>query len=705
MIVSWNWLNDFIPLKVTPAELVQRLMMAGLNHEGTEQLGNDWAIDLEVTSNRPDCLGHIGIAREAAVLLNLQLKYGDADLARIRKPPAEGDEPRPDEPARIAEDLRIYTSIDVACPDLCPRYNARVIRGVKVGPSPTQMAVRLVTVGQPVVNNIVDITNYVQMECGQPLHAFDFQKLGGRKIIVRRAKAGEQFQAIDHKTYALDPEMCVIADAKQAVAIAGVMGGADSEVSPQTTDVLIEAAQFAPLSIRSTARKLKLHSTSSYRFERGTDPEMVDWASRRACELILKHCGGELIEGVIDVGPPRPKRAAITLRLDQLKRIIGIDVPPDAVRRILVALGCHEEAANSSQVIVVPPSWRRDLSREIDLVEEVARVHGYDQIPEDVSVPMVASHKPESDRIQAKVRQVMTAGGFDEALTASVIPERWSAAFSPWTDAEPLVANTPMLEGADRLRRSLVPSLLDVRRINESLSNPTIELFETARVYFPHSSPHAPREVGDSRSESPTLLPREQPTLAAVSGESFLQAKSVVEALLAALHIEQPLELADFRHELLAADRASELKLGGQRLGFLGEVSPAGQKAFSLRGPATVFEIDLAALSQHARLSTTYAPQSPYPTITRDLNLIVAESVRWADLAATVRAAAGPTLERLQYLDTYRNPEKDGPDTKRLTFSLTLRAADRTLTGPEADAIATAVVAACQAKHAAKLLT
>jgi len=698
MIVSWNWLNDLIPLKVTPAELVQRLMMAGLNHEGSEQLGSDWAIDLEVTSNRPDCLGHIGIAREAAVLFNLQLKYSAADLTRARK-----NSPAASEPHRIADDLRNYTSIEVACPDLCPRYSARVIRGVKISSSPSQMAVRLATVGQPVVNNVVDCTNYVLMECGQPLHAFDFQKLAGRKIVVRRAKAGEQFQAIDHKTYTLDPEICMIADGQRAVAIGGVMGGADTEVSRQTTDVLIEAAQFAPLSIRATARKLKLHSPSSYRFERGTDPEMVDWASRRCCELILKHAGGELIEGVIDMGTPRPKRPPITLRLDQLKRIIGIDVPPEAVRRILTALGCLEESASGRDFVVVPPSWRRDLSREIDLIEEVARVHGYDKIPEDASVPMVASHKSDAERVLAKVRQVMNAGGFDEALTASVVPERWSAAFSPWTDAEPLVANTPLLEGADRLRRSLVPSLLDVRRINESLSNPSIELFETARIYVPDRSPHAPREAGVSQGGT-IALPREQPTLAAVSGRGFLAAKGVVEALLAALHIDQPLTVADYCHELLTSDRAGLLELGGQRLGFLGDVSPAGQKAFGLRGAATILEIDLSLLQQLAHLNTTYAPQSPYPTIGRDLNLIVPESVRWADLAVTVRSAAGPALERLEYLDTYRDPQKDGPDTKRLTLSLTLRAADRTLTGPEADAVTSAVVAACQANHAARLL-
>jgi phenylalanyl-tRNA synthetase beta chain len=287
-----------------------------------------------------------------------------------------------------------------------------------------------------------------------------------------------------------------------------------------------------------------------------------------------------------------------------------------------------------------------------------------------------------------KVRQVLTASGHDEAMTASVIPEKWSVVFSPWTDVPPLVANTPMLEGADRLRRSLVPSLLDVRRINESLSNPTIELFETARVYFPTG--------GD--------LPSEQLTLAAVSGRGFLHLKGVVESLLETLHIEETLDLADYRHDLLEFGHASELKLGNQRLGFVGAVSQTGLKAFSLRSPATILELDLSQLSSAAKLVTKYSAQSPYPTIARDLNLVVAESVRWADLSSTVRATAGSVLERLEYLDTYRDPNKDGPNTKRLHFSFTLRAADRTLTGPEADAIRDSVVSACQQRHGAKLL-
>ncbi|MEO8495612.1 MAG: phenylalanine--tRNA ligase beta subunit-related protein, partial [Planctomycetota bacterium] len=266
MIVSWNWLKDYVALDVEPAEVERRLMMAGLNHESSEPVGDDLAIDLEVTSNRPDCLGHLGIAREAAVLFGKPLTI---------------PEPMPSEGAASVADL---LKVRIDCPELCYRYTARVIRGVKIGPSPDWLVSRLETIGIASINNVVDITNYVLMECGQPLHAFDLAKIRGPEIVVREASKGEEFLAIDHKTYVLEPGMCVIADASRAVALGGVMGGADSEVGNATVDLLIESAEFAPVSIRGTARTLNLHSPSSYRFERGLDPVGVDWASRRCCE-------------------------------------------------------------------------------------------------------------------------------------------------------------------------------------------------------------------------------------------------------------------------------------------------------------------------------------------------------------------------------------------------------------------------------------
>jgi phenylalanyl-tRNA synthetase beta chain len=670
MIVSWDWLKDYVNLDMDPTELAQRLAMAGLNHESTEQVGDDLAIDLEVTSNRPDCLGHIGVAREVAVLWRQPLRRPDPC------PPVAG----PD----VAQLVRV----SIACPNLCYRYTARVIRGVKIGPSPQWLADRLRSVGLAVINNVVDVSNYVMMECGQPLHVFDLRRLRGPEIIVREALPQEQFPAIDHRIYPLEPGMCVIADAEQPVALGGVMGGLESEVSDATTDLLIESAEFSPLSIRTTARKLALHSPSSYRFERGMDPLGVDWASRRCCQLICELAGGQLAPGVLDVGAPIVRRSAVTLRLSQLPRVLGIAIPAEEVIRILTALGNKYVAGDDERVEVVPPSWRRDLTREIDLVEEVARIHGYEQIPEDVGVPMAPCHRSNEDRVLERVRQALTATGFDEAMTTSVVPAPWCDAFSPWSDAEPLVANTPMLKGADTLRKSLIPSLLEARRSNESVGNEPIELFETARVYL----------------SKPSGLPREQWTLGVTTGGDFHVLKGVVETLLETLRASASLAVRPAALPLLEPERQGRLELDGRLLGYVGEVSAAGLKQFGLRSPATVLELDLSVLEAAARLVPQQQPLSDFPAIVRDLNLIVNESVRWADLADTISATVGPLLESLDFKEVYRDKKKDGADKKRLLFSMTLRSPARTLTNEEADVARDDVVRACGDRHQAVLL-
>ncbi|MEX0712383.1 MAG: phenylalanine--tRNA ligase subunit beta [Pirellulales bacterium] len=670
MIVSWNWLKDYVALDVPVAELERRLMMAGLNHESTKPVGDDLAIDLEVTSNRPDCLGHLGIAREAAVLFGQPLRLPPAD-------PRQGA-------AQAAELARVR----LECPELCYRYTARVVRGVKIAPSPAWLVKRLATIGIPAINNVVDVTNYVLMECGQPLHAFDLARLAGREIVVREARAGETFLAIDHKTYTLAARMCVIADRDRPVALGGVMGGADTEVSHTTRDVLLECAEFDPLSIRTTARALNLHSASSYRFERGLDPQGVDWASRRACQLILELAGGELAAGVIDVGRAAPQRPPITLRLSQLPRILGIDIDAGRVRDILVALGNRLVRADKNQIEVVPPGWRRDLSREIDLVEEVARIHGYDEIPEDVSVPMATSARSPQDRVLSRIRHVLTAAGYDEALTLSAVEEDWSAAFSPWTSAEPLVSPTPILRRCDRMRRSLAPSLLGARRTNETLSNPLIELFEIARVYLPR----------------PGSLPDEPLMLALTSGGDFYAVKGTLEALLADLNPALELGVRDATLDLLAEGRSCELVLDGEVFGYLGEVSAGGLKRFDLRGPATVAEIKLAGLVERADLVPLYREPPAFPATARDINLEMAEGVRWAEIAAEVRTSGGEHLEGLEFKEIYRNDELRRGGMKRVLFAITLRSRQGTLTSPQADAIRDQIVASCRARFGAALV-
>jgi phenylalanyl-tRNA synthetase beta chain len=670
MLVSWNWLKDYVPLAIKPEDVTNRLMMAGLNHESTEKAGDDWAIDLEVTSNRPDCLGHIGVAREIAVVFNQPLTVKDPQ-------PKTGKTP-----------VNSLTSVTIECPDLCPRYQARVIRGVKVKSSPAWLANRLQTIGIATINNIVDISNYVLMEIGQPLHTFDFARLHGRKIIVRRAKAGEPFLAINHEKYQLDANMCVIADADRPVALGGVMGGADTEVSPETTEILVEAAEFDPLSIRRTVRKLRLPSDSSYRFERGVDSEMVDWASRRCCELILELAGGELAEGVIDVGVKRAAYPPIVLRLSQIERILGIQVPPATVDRILVALGNQKIKSDAATITVQPPSWRRDLEREIDLVEEVARIHGYDKIPEDVGVRMAASHRRDQERRDDCVRNVLTATGCDEALTPSVVSEESTTRFSPWSADPPLTTNTPLMRGADRLRKSLIPSLLEVRQNNQALGNKTVELFEMAKVYLPRAQ----------------QLPAERPILGLVSGRDFSQVKGLIESLAAQLRDTVELTSRSTSQPLLDPAACCELRLGDVVCGYVGQLNKAGLKQFGLRTPATIAEIDLGILGERANFVPQYQPVSQFPAIEQDLNFIVEEKIRWADLAAAVREAGGPLLEGLAYRETFRNPQVDGPNRKRLLLSIQLRSAEGTLTGQEAETVRKQIVAACEARVGAKLL-
>ncbi len=688
MLVSWKWLQRYVPLNMTPEELALRLSLSGLNHEGSEAVDDDISIDLEVTSNRGDCLGHIGVAREVAVLYDLPLTIPEP------APPANG-------PA-VDQSVSVTNSF----PEACPRYTARLIRGIQVGPSPDWLVESLRSVfwkkrrdgsfeHYKPINNVVDITNYVLMECGQPLHAFDLAKLdGGGAIQVRAAAAGETLEAIDHKTYQLDPSMCVIADASRPVAVAGVMGGKDSEVGETTTDVLIESAIFTPLSVRRTARQLKLHSPSSFRFERRVDPLGVDWASRRCCELILDIAGGTLSSGCVDTAPATQPRPPVTLRLSQLERVLGIRIDRAEVIRILTRLGCSPDKttlqADAQQGAWTPPSWRHDLTREADLVEEVARIHGYDQIPEDAPIAVAPSAKRSFDTVTERVRHILTSAGISEAMTPSIVVDGLDEMLSPWTDRAALQTETPMLEGARRLRRSLVPSLLGSRASNWAAANLHADLFEIAHTYQPGPTPRD--------------LPAEQYTLAWVSGASFLQTKGVVETLLQRLGSRSQPDVTAESVEGLVGDQAIRLKIADETLGFVGQISEPLQRSLKLPIPVTMAELSLPVLMAHCELVPQFRAVSPYPTVSRDLNFVLEESVQWSALRNVVRSALGTELTDVRYQETYRNPDKDGAQRKRVLLSIDLQRPDATLTGPEADQMVQRIVHHCEQSLNAKLL-
>ena len=670
MIVSWNWLTQYVRLAMPVGVLTERLALAGLNHESTAEVGGDLAIDLEVTSNRPDCLGHLGVAREIAVLFDTGLAVPD---------------PQPRTSGAAVEKL---TSIKVEAPDLCPRFTARVVSGARIGESPWWLRKRLETLGVRAISNVVDVTNYVMFECGQPLHAYDLNLLAERRIVVRRTRPGETIRAINNKVYELAPEMLVIADAERPVGVAGVMGGADTEINPATRDILIEAAQFDSMAIRKTARALGLHSPSSYRFERPLDPEMTEWANRRCAELILEVAGGKLHPGVIDVGTRSLERPSITFRLDQIARILGFSIDPAIVQRILAALGLEQLGATAAGLLTYrPPSWRSDLLREIDLIEEVARVHGYEHIPEERPVPITSTPRGLRERIEDQVRNTLTGCGFDEAVTFSLVADTLAAPLAPGPATAPIRVDHSSRRRENALRQSLVPSLLGVRRHNEAHGNADAELFEIANVYLPH--PGQP-------------LPDEPTRLGLVCGRDYRGLKGVVEALCERLHVAGPLEVRPAEIALFTSGRCAELLLQGTHLGFLGEVSASAREALELREPCAAAELELGVLEAHAVLVPSYRPLPPFPAVSRDLSLVVLQSLAWSDLARVVTEAAGPALESIEYLDSFQGGTV-AAGKQSLHFGLRFRHPERTLTGEEVETAVKAIVDACAARFESTL--
>ncbi len=664
MIVSWKWLKQYVPLELPVEEIAHLLTMSGLNLESIERRDDDFAIDLEVTSNRPDCLGHIGIAREIAVLTGQKVSFPPARLNTVTTKTSE------------------LTSVAIDCPDLCPQYVARVIQGVTVGPSPAWMQEQLRTIGIAPINNVVDVTNYVLMECGQPLHTFDFDKLREHRIVVRRAHAGETIEAIDHKTYTLSPEMCVIADANSPVAIGGVMGGAATEIGPETVNVLVETARFAPLSIRSTARALKLMSDSSYRFERGVDEQRLLWASDRCCELILETAGGKLLSdpvvaGTIPVWQPEP----IVLRFGQIARVLGIDVPPAECLRILADLGLAQQGPVTAESgRFVAPTWRRDLIREIDLIEEIGRIHGYDHVPEVAMIPVVATQDTAAEVVQDRIRDTLTAIGYFEAITLSFVTRPVFELFTPRSGGPTIEARHSTRHEENLLRQSLVPSLLLCRRENERKGTFDARLFEIASVYL------------DASPDEPETQPK---VLGVVSGGALAELRGAIEAVVRRMNRTARVTTEESRVPQFAAGRGATLLLDGEHFGWVGELDRAVTDRLDLREAVTVAEISIEPLCRILDRAPQFEPLPQFPVIERDLNFVLPETVMWSELEKRVRSAAGPLLEDVRFIDQYRGKQIPS-GRKSYVMSLSYRSPERTLTSDEVDAAQAAVVATCE---------
>ncbi|MCI0483075.1 MAG: phenylalanine--tRNA ligase subunit beta [candidate division NC10 bacterium] len=630
---------------------------------------HDLILEVAVTANRGDCLSHWGMAREVAAVTGAALR-----LKAVR--PREG-----------TTSIQDLTAVTVKAADLCPRYAARVIQGVSIGSSPFWLRRRLVLSGLRPINNVVDATNYVLLEMGQPLHAFDHARLEGGRIVVRRAVKGERIVTLDGVERPLEPGMLVIADAVRPVAIAGVMGGLATEVTGTTKNLLLESALFQPVSVRRTAKALTLSSESSYRFERGVDPEGVDRALDRVAALIVGLAGGQVARGLIDVQAARRRRTSLRLRVERVRQVLGGAVALPEVGRVLKRIQCRVKPQGSKVLAVAPPSHRLDLTREIDLVEEVARLRGFDQIPTSRPASEVRPAGVSSFwEIERQMRRLLTAWGFQETVNFSFTREEL-------LDKLRLPADDPRrhllrirnpLGGEAVLRSILLPSLLENLVLNESRGSRDAKLFEIARVFRPQPGAAAPVEV---RTVAVVAAGDRLPAWWGTKGEKvdFYDLKGVVETLDKIVGVSLTLRAsADIPY--LHPGQQAEIALEKDVVGSVGVLHPEVMRNFDLKTAAVAMEIDLDRLDRHRKPQARYCPLPRYPAVFRDMAVVVPERMRAAEVESAIRRAGGALVEAVRPFDIYRGePVPEGK--KSLGFSIQYRATDRTLTDEEVAAI------------------
>ena len=652
----------------------------------------DVLLEVNVTPNRPDALSHVGVARELAARLGAKVT-----MPQVRLPEA-GD------PASEAVAVRIED------PERCARYAARVIEGVRIGPSPLWLARRLEACGVRSISNVVDATNFVLLELGHPLHAFDLDRVAGHEIVVRTARPGEKLVTLDGKERALEPEDLLIADRDRGSALAGVMGGGDSEISVETTRVLLESAWFQPQGVRRTSRRHGLKTEASYRFERGADPGMVIPAVDRCAALIAELAGGTVRPGVVDAHPREVRAPEVRLRWRRPAEILGMEVDRDEARRILAGLGFEERAGDGEGGSFQVPSWRVDVSLEEDLVEEIVRTKGYDAIPE--TLPRIASQTPAEHReaeALARIRVALEAAGLSEAVNFSFVAARELEPFDRLVvtgdgggRALGVALKNPISADLAVMRTSLVPSLLRNAVHNRRQRVEDVRLYELARAYHPHPEDGAHEPSLEPLRVGGVILGRRSPIGWAVGGDvaDFFDAKAAVAGVLEALGVDASWRArgGGWLHPRTSATVLAART--GAVLGEVGEIHPRVATAFELPRGVLAFELHVDALLAAARLVPQYRPIPRLPAVLRDVAVVVDDAVTAASVEALVREE--PLVEAVTPFDVYRGaPLPAGK--KNLAFAITYRAPDRTLTDPEADAAHARIVQRLRARLGAEL--
>jgi len=695
MKVACNWLKEFVDVTASPQELASRLALSGTNIAGIENGAHGAVIDAEVTSNRPDCLGMLGLARE---------------VGAIYRVPVKTVSPKPAESTSAKASDAISVKIDV--PELCGRFTARVIRGVKIQPSPPWLKERLEAAGTTSINNVVDISNYVMLELGHPLHTFDYDLVRNHSIVVRRAKPNEKMKTLDGIERAFDPNVCVVCDGdgSRAVGIGGIMGGADTEISFSTKNVLIECAWFDPTAIRRAARSLKLPTEASTRFGRGADPEMAELASRRAAELILQLAGGELLSGSVDVYPGKRAAKKITLTRAEFLRIMGADCPDKDLEAILSALGFsplrvdHARGSENSLLAAwqsTQPSWRADVEREIDLIEEVARVYGLDKFPPRLPAARIGAARLPHQEAETRLRERLVGLGYREILTIPHVSEERNELFRP-SGAVPAKLSNPLSEEANVLNSTGAVTMAAAIEWNLNHGQRNLRLFEIGHHYrFVNGKPAETRVL----TLAATGAARAQGLYDSPLDYGFGDLKGDLDAIGA---LSGGLRWENGGPDWLNATRRATISLGkegNQPLGVAGQLSKRIADKLKFRQDVYLAEIALGPLYcmyYGVENNRRYEPLPRFPGVERDFSLFLADGVTFAEAANAIESLRIPEIASVEAADLFRG--KNVPTGKySLLVRVTFQSRESTFTEAQINDFSARIVAVLEKNLGATL--
>ena len=664
MRVSFDWLKDFLELKIEANKAQSFLTMTGLEITSIADIEGDHVMEIEVTPNRPDCLSVLGIARELSAASGISVKLPESVRKNyMKKGSARGG-------ARV----------EILDKNACARYVGCIMKHVKVMPSPKWLSQRLGAMGVRSVNNIVDITNYVLFELGQPLHAFDLDKLEGKRIIVRRAKKGESIITIDGVSRILDPNILVIADASRPVAIAGIMGGKDTEITGSTKNILIESACFDGVVIRKACRQLGLASESSYRFERGIDQAMIFASSVRAQDLVKEIAGGRLAGKISDAGAGIEKEKEITLSLDEVPRILGIEIAPEKIKDIFKKLNLNP-VKKKNKIIVTVPSYRTDLGKDIDLIEEVARLYGYDKVPS--RLPAFTPHKTyalekKTVSLENEIRKVLCGMGLNEIMTYSLTSR--NAIEHLGISLENLVSlKNPMSSQQEIMRPSLLSEMLEVLNWNLNRKNSLLQLFEINKVYIMNKAIGQAEEtmrlsIGmcGNKPGNWKEKPREL---------DLFDLKGIIEILLGHIGV------ADYRiekteHPSLKENMAIAVNVNAKTCGVFGEVKEEVARRFDIKRKVYLAEFSLDSLLGCANLKKTFRPLPKYPSIKRDIAILLDDTINASGIYDVIKEEARGLVRSVDVFDLYKGQQiQEGK--KSLAYTIEYRSDERTLNDKE----------------------